>query len=90
MGNTGVGKSSVGCRLLGFEPASEDAKPFKVESTGQSVTLHVDTYDGTWFGNPEAPALRVVDTPGTRYAHFSSSLSLLLTFGVSNAGYALI
>ena len=83
MGNTGVGKSSVGCRLLGFEPASEGAKPFRVESTGDFVTLDVNTYDGTWFGNPEEPALRVVDTPGMRYAHLNPSLSLLLALVLS-------
>ena len=50
--------------LLGFEPGSDSDKPFKVEPTGKSVTLEVNTYDGTRFGKGEEPALRVVDTPG--------------------------
>ena len=85
MGNTGVDKSSVGCRLLGFEPTSEDTKPFKVESTGESVTRKVDKYDGNWFGNPEEPALRVVDTPGMLYPRVFSSKGVLLLVGQSRS-----
>lgn len=63
MGNTGVGKSSVGCRLLGSGPALPD-RPFKVSGAGKSVTLHVDTVTRTWFGDETLPSLTVVDTPG--------------------------
>lgn len=65
LGNTGVGKSSVGCRLLGFEPGSDSDKPFKVVPSGTSVTLETLARKGTWFGKGDEPALTVVDTPGT-------------------------
>ena len=67
VGNTGVGKSSVGCRLLGCKPFGADAgdRPFKVAATSNAVTTKVQQSDGFWLGirDPGFP-LRVVDTPG--------------------------
>lgn len=70
MGNTGVGKSSVGCRLLGSGPAFPNL-PFKVSGGGTAGTLDVDTAAGTWFGDETLPPLTVVDTPGKREGNLS-------------------
>ena len=63
IGNTGVGKSSLGCRLLGTLPNRSPEEPFKVAMQHSAVTLTLKTVDGTWFGEGESP-LRVVDTVG--------------------------
>lgn len=63
IGNTGVGKSSLGCRLLGTLPNRSPEEPFKVAMQHSAVTLKLKTVDGTWFGEGDLP-LRVVDTAG--------------------------
>ena len=66
VGNTGVGKSSVGCRMLGYKPYGVSVeRPFEVAATADAVTTKVQHFDGFWLGekDPGFP-LRVVDTPG--------------------------
>ncbi|DBA80286.1 TPA: hypothetical protein ACH3X2_007419 [Trebouxia sp. C0005] len=63
VGNTGVGKSSAGCRLLGFKPFGNSARPFEVAATSNAVTTKIQKQDGFWLGDPHFP-LRVIDTPG--------------------------
>ncbi len=65
-GNTGVGKSSVGNRMLGFVPNTADEKPFRSVSVSEakSVTFQVDKGQGYWLGNAAEGALTILDTPG--------------------------
>ena len=62
IGNTGVGKSSLGCRLLGVSPIGAK-EPFEVGDSANAVTTALKHADGTWFSQP-GRRLRVVDTPG--------------------------
>ena len=66
VGNTGVGKSSVGCRLLGTVPFGVPGpeKPFKVAADASAVTAIVQEEAGKWFGKSELGDLCIVDTPG--------------------------
>lgn len=70
VGNTGVGKSSVGCRLLGVLPNKSPEKPFKVAMQAQAVTAELQSETGVWFGEGDSP-LKVVDTPGRWSCHHS-------------------
>lgn len=58
-----MGKSSAGCRLLGFKPFGNSARPFEVAATSNAVTTKIQKQDGFWLGDPHFP-LRVIDTPG--------------------------
>lgn len=64
VGNTGVGKSSLGCRLLGTVPRGRLEKPFKIDTTAAAVTTTLQEAAGSWFGQPAGGQLTVVDTPG--------------------------
>lgn len=63
VGNTGVGKSSMGCRMLGAQPFRNPEKPFEVSDSAAACTQKLQYKEGTWFGKP-GENIRVVDTPG--------------------------
>ena len=70
VGNIGVGKSSVGCRLLGTLPNKRPDKPFKVAMQVGAVTAELQSGIGVWFGEGDRP-LKAVDTPGRLPCHHS-------------------
>ena len=81
VGNTGVGKSSLGCRILGVLPfESNKAKhPFKVARTAAACPMELCEASGDWLGDPSKGRVRVVDTPG--------ELFLLLAITTSRCRY---
>ena len=67
VGNTGVGKSSVGCRLLGCKPFGNNhiQRPFEVAATSESVTTNLQAHAGSWLGEVvHGFPVTIVDTPG--------------------------
>lgn len=71
VGDTGIGKSSVGDRLLGYDP-TKGKGPFEVVHGCTSGTFNVDKGVGNWLGDPNNGMLVVVDTPGRRLQAFGS------------------
>ncbi|DBA80284.1 TPA: hypothetical protein ACH3X2_007418 [Trebouxia sp. C0005] len=69
VGNTGVGKSSIGCRLLGCKPfgKNHNQRPFEVAATSEAVTTKLQTHSGSWLGEEvdgHSFPVTIVDTPG--------------------------
>lgn len=81
VGDTGVGKSSVGCRLLGALPYKRHEKPFEVAKQAQACTAEFQTQSGVWFGEGDSP-LKVVDTPGGLPCHHSGTYYATLTLSM--------
>ena len=72
VGDTGVGKSSLGCRLLGALPNPDLERPFRISRQVQAVAADLQIETGVWFGGGDS-VLKVVDTPGKLPSHHSGT-----------------
>ncbi|KAL0054273.1 hypothetical protein WJX82_006468 [Trebouxia sp. C0006] len=81
IGNTGVGKSSLGNRVLGCLP-SDNVSPFLTAASNEASNSgrhRLQQHEGMWFGETPRTRLVVVDTPELQVGPGASGEACILT-----------